>query len=188
MDRPSRRVRASGYTRTMANLVQSLDLSQIIDNLSLLAAAYVLALPIAVEREKFSRSAGLRTFPLVAMASAGFVLMALPFTAGNPDAQSRLVQGLMAGIGFIGGGAILKDGPIVRGTATATAIWSTAAVGASVAFRRIEIGIAISLVTFLTFQLMPPVKEEIETEPREADEMESTDESGATDETPTADD
>lgn len=65
---------------------------------------------------------GLRTFPLVAVASCGYVLVALSVSGESDEAQARIIQGLMSGIGFIGGGAILKEGANVRGTATAASI------------------------------------------------------------------
>src|SRR5687768_16505077 len=84
-----------------------------------LVLALVLTLPIGWEREISARSAGLRTFPLVAVASCTYVLIALDFSGAEPEAQSRVLQGLMTGIGFIGGGAILKNRKSVTGTATA---------------------------------------------------------------------
>ena len=64
-----------------------------------LVAAYALALPVGWWREKQAHAIGVRTFPLVAMASCGYILVAVPL--GHPDiaAQSRVLQGLVAGIG-----------------------------------------------------------------------------------------
>ena len=92
-----------------------------------LIVAFVLALPAGWDREHSERSAGLRTFSLVAVGSCGYIIAVQGGVAGNPDAQSRLMQGLMTGIGFIGSGAILKEGTSVRGTATAASIWVTGA-------------------------------------------------------------
>ncbi|MFW5810807.1 MAG: MgtC/SapB family protein, partial [Thermodesulfobacteriota bacterium] len=73
-----------------------------------ITAAFLVSLPLALEREVYSRSVGLRTFPLVAVASCGYLLIAEGFLSGDtPDARARIMQGLMTGIGFIGGGAIL---------------------------------------------------------------------------------
>ena len=69
-----------------------------------LALAYVLALPIGWTRERQERSAGLRTFPLVAIASCGFVQAAESLTIGEPEAMARIVEGIITGMGFIGGG------------------------------------------------------------------------------------
>ena len=81
-----------------------------------IAIAYLVALPVGWDREHHERSAGLRTFPLVCVASCA--LAAATGTIGTAE-QSRVVQGLIGGIGFIGGGTILKSGMTVHGTATA---------------------------------------------------------------------
>ena len=123
-----------------------------------IAAAYVLALPVAWDRETEARSAGLRTFPLVAIASCGYVLLALSVFAGSDDAQARVVQGLVTGIGFVGGGAILKEKGGVRGMATAASIWNTGAIGAAVAFGRYEIALVLSVINLATLRLLVPFK------------------------------
>lgn len=64
----------------------------------------------------------------------------------------------MAGIGFIGGGAILKKGANVRGTATAASIWITGALGAATAWHRYEVAIALSAMTFATLKLGDAIK------------------------------
>ncbi len=66
----------------------------------------------------------------------------------------------MTGIGFIGGGAILKHGASVRGTATAASVWNTGAIGAAVAFRRYEIAVILSLINFLTFRFLTEFKDD----------------------------
>lgn len=128
-------------------------------NLLSVGLAYILAMPVAWEREQNARSAGLRTFPLVAVASCGYLLLARSIFGGESDNAARIVQGLMTGIGFIGGGAILKHGISVRGMATAASIWNTGAIGAAVAFRRYEIAIILSLINFLTLRLLTKLKE-----------------------------
>lgn len=133
--------------------------TEIFRDLMSVSVAYVLALPVAWDREKEARSAGLRTFPLVAVASCGYMLLAMSILGSNSDSVSRIVQGLITGIGFIGGGAILKDRGSVRGTATAASIWNTGAIGAAVAFRRYEIGIVLSVINFATLRLLTPLKQ-----------------------------
>lgn len=129
--------------------------------------AYALALPMAWDREQTERGAGLRTFPLVAIASCGYVLVAKQVVTNNPDALVRILEGLITGIGFIGGGAILKEGGMVRGTATAASIWNTGAIGAAVAFGRYEVAILLSVVNVLTLRLLTPLKRDIK---KDADE------------------
>ncbi len=140
-----------------------LDLGRVVSHLFKLALAGVLTLPIGWDRERSKhRRLGLRTFPLVAMASCGYVLVAHSVVAG--DALARVIQGLVTGIGFLGGGAIIKKGLDVHGTATAASIWATAAIGAAVAFGRLEIAIALSLATFGSLYGLKPLKDQIEQE------------------------
>ena len=133
-------------------------------NLTLLGIAYVLALPIALNREKNERSAGLRTFPLVAMATCGFMLVGMDVLT-NADAQARVMGGIITGMGFIGGGAILKSGKVVTGTATAVSLWTTGAIGIAVARQRYEIALLLSLLTFATLQFFGGLKEQISDNP-----------------------
>jgi putative Mg2+ transporter-C (MgtC) family protein len=123
-----------------------------------LAAAYALAFPIGWDREQEARSAGLRTFPLVAVASCGFIQASEAMISTSPDATARVVQGVITGVGFIGGGAILKHGSFVRGTATAASIWATGAIGTAVALGSYDVAIVISIFTFLTLRLLTLMK------------------------------
>ena len=138
-----------------------LDWTTIFRHLISVAVAYVLALPVAWDREKEVRSAGLRTFPLVAVASCGYMLVAMSILGSGSDSTSRIIQGLITGIGFIGGGAILKDRGTVHGTATAASIWNTGAIGAAAAFNRYEIAIVLSVINFATLRLLTPIKENL---------------------------
>jgi putative Mg2+ transporter-C (MgtC) family protein len=74
------------------------------------------------------------------------------------DAQTRIIQGLMTGIGFVGGGAIIKAGDQVYGTSTAASIWAMGALGAAVGYGQYEIAVIIGLVTFLTLRLLTSTK------------------------------
>jgi putative Mg2+ transporter-C (MgtC) family protein len=125
-----------------------------------LALAYLLALPIGWNRERHERSAGLRTFPLVAIATCGIVQATEVVLAGHPEGTARIIEGLMTGMGFIGGGAILKDGGSVRGTATAASLWATGATGAAVGLGAFDVAVMVSLFTFLTLWLLTPLKHE----------------------------
>ena len=129
-------------------------------NLMQLFIALILPIMTAWEREKSSRSAGLRTFPLVSMAACTFTILAMSIF-NDQDAQSKVIAGIVTGIGFIGGGAILKDSSQVSGTSTAAAIWSTGAIGIAVGLERIEIAIALSIMTFATLKVIGRVKEEV---------------------------
>lgn len=135
-----------------------IDWGVVAGHLVYLGIAYVLALPIAWNRERGARSAGLRTFPLVSMAACGYMLIGIQVLSST-DAEGRVLYGIITGMGFIGGGAILKDKGSVRGTATAASLWNTGAIGVAVAFNRFEIALALSLLNFATLQLVAPLKE-----------------------------
>ena len=143
----------------MALDIPLIDWPLIAASLAKILVAYLLALPVAWDREKETRTAGLRTFPLVAVASCGYSLFAFRIFAESLDAQARMIQGLITGIGFIGGGAILKDRGSVHGTATAASIWNTGAIGVAVAYGRYEIALVLSLVNFGTLRFLTPLKD-----------------------------
>lgn len=136
-----------------------------------LAVAYVLALPIGWNREREERSAGLRTFPLVAMAACGFVMIAIEVLGADSQQHSRILEGLMTGIGFIGGGAILKQGDRARGTATAASLWATGAIGAAVGYGQLDIAVILSLVTVLTLVLLTPLHKVVQEQGSEQDNV-----------------
>lgn len=119
--------------------------------------AFVLALPVAFNRENSAGGAGLRTFPLVSVAACAYMLVGMSVYEGS-DAEARVMYGILTGMGFIGGGAILKNNGKVGGTATAAAIWNTGAIGISVAYARYEIALVLSLINFLVFQFANPIK------------------------------
>lgn len=117
-----------------------------------LAVAYILALPVGWDREQQERSAGIRTFPLVAVASCSFVLIAIRVLGENSTGQARILEGIMTGVGFIGGGAIIKNAAEASGTATAASLWATGALGAAVGYGLYDIAAIITLVTYLTLR------------------------------------
>lgn len=133
------------------------------ENLLKLAITLILSLPVAWNRERSTHIMGLRTYPLVAIACCGYVLVAKAFLPeASVDAQARVLQGLITGIGFVGGGAILKNEDHVEGTATAASIWAIGAVGAAVAHESYEVAIVIALVIFLLLHWLTPIKQKID--------------------------
>jgi putative Mg2+ transporter-C (MgtC) family protein len=132
-------------------------ITQTLDALVKITASYLLALPVAWDRERSGQSAGLRTFPLVATAATGYVLIASTMYSDSL-AQARVLEGLITGIGFIGGGAIVRMHSSVHGTATAAAVWATAAIGAAVAYELYHIAVILSVANFATLRLLKPLK------------------------------
>lgn len=109
------------------DIVFQLDLAS-----RLLLAAAVGAV-VGLEREIHGHPAGMRTHLLVALGSALFtVLSAHGFGAGGPGAPvdpTRIAAQVVTGIGFLGAGAILKEGATIKGLTTAASLWATAALG-----------------------------------------------------------
>jgi putative Mg2+ transporter-C (MgtC) family protein len=115
-----------------------------------LTVAAMLGAIVGVERERAGKSAGVRTHMLVALATSLFVVAALEAEMSIADI-SRIIQGLAAGIGFIGAGAILKraDEREITGLTTAAGIWMTAAVGVAVGLGRWGSAVISVLLTLL---------------------------------------
>ena len=141
------------------------DNFNLLPHLAALLLAYVLALPIGWNREREERSAGIRTFPLVAVASCGFLQASEGIIGDNPEATARVVEGLITGMGFIGGGAILKVKDSVKGTATAASLWVTGAIGLSVGLGAIDVAVMLTVLAFFTLSLLSPLKGLIDREP-----------------------
>lgn len=107
--------------------------TQLVHALIRLLAAVLLGGLIGWQRERAGKSAGLRTHILVSLGTTVFVLAA-GSSGMSPDGVSRVIQGLTAGIGFLGAGAILKlsQSREIQGLTTAAGIWVTAAIGVTV--------------------------------------------------------
>jgi putative Mg2+ transporter-C (MgtC) family protein len=130
----------------------------ILPHLVALLVAYALAFPIGWNREREERSAGLRTFPLVAVATCGVVQAAESSIGATPEAMARIIEGLITGMGFIGGGAILRMKDSVRGTATAASLWITGAIGIAVGLGSYDVAVPLALATVVTLWLLSPLK------------------------------
>ena len=121
-----------------------------------LTAAMLVGAVAGINRERVGKAAGLRTHMLVSLGCAAFVVAAEIGGMPKPD-LSRVIQGLAAGIGFLGGGAILKsaEDKEIRGLTTAAGIWMTAGAGIAVGLGELAVGfisiafawVVLSLVT-----------------------------------------
>ncbi|SHJ96606.1 putative Mg2+ transporter-C (MgtC) family protein [Rubritalea squalenifaciens DSM 18772] len=127
-------------------------------------AACILAFPIGLHRESHEKNAGLRTYPLVAVTCCIFVLVGkslVPSEGIEHDAAARLIAGVMTGLGFLGGGAILKNNESVKGTATAITLWGTGAIGVACAFNRFDLAILLSALMYVSLVLLAPLKKKV---------------------------
>ncbi|MGO4003965.1 MULTISPECIES: MgtC/SapB family protein [Pseudomonas] len=125
-----------------------------------LLIAALLGAILGFEREQKGKAAGVRTHMLVAMGAALFVLV--PQVAGaESDAMSRVVQGVIAGIGFLGAGTILKnkdgDESHVKGLTTAAGLWMTAAIGVAAGLGRESTAVLSTLLALAVFSVMPVI-------------------------------
>jgi putative Mg2+ transporter-C (MgtC) family protein len=109
---------------------------------------------LGFQRELVGRAAGLRTHMLVALGSAFFVIV--PIQAGMSIADlSRVLQGLTAGIGFLGAGTILKRDGQIEGLTTAASLWLTAAIGIAAGMGREMSAVLGTGLAFIILALMP---------------------------------
>ena len=123
-----------------------------------LVVAAVLGGLLGYQREHTGKSAGVRTHALVAIGAA--LLMAAAQQAGMTQADlSRIMQGVVTGIGFLGAGTIIKhqDPNHVRGLTTAAGIWLTAAVGLTAGLGREGLAILAALLALAVLMLVPHV-------------------------------
>lgn len=150
------------------------DLELLALQLGKMLLAFVLCFPMAWDRERRDRSLGVRTIPLVSVASCAFALVAADGSGSDAQSVSRVMQGIIAGIGFLGGGAIVKQGVTVRGAATAASVWATAALGVAVAMGEIGIAVALGLVGYGTLRWLQPLKRAAN-EPRAEDDQDDED-------------
>jgi putative Mg2+ transporter-C (MgtC) family protein len=118
-------------------------------------AATMLGAVVGYERERTGKSAGLRTHMLVSLGSCVFVIASLEAGMAIDD-LSRVIQGVAAGIGFIGAGAILKlpDVHVIEGLTTAAGIWLTAALGVAAGLGRIGLAAISATMAWLILALV----------------------------------
>jgi len=132
------------------------DVAGITRALLRLSIAILLSGLIGWNRERYGNAAGLRTHMLVGLGAALFVFV--PQASGMAIGDmSRVLQGIMAGIGFLGAGAIIKMGNTekVKGVTTAASIWMTAAIGITAGMGREVLAILATLLTFAILALLP---------------------------------
>lgn len=125
---------------------------QLIQLIIRIVASSLLGAAIGIQRERAGKPAGVRTHILVSLGTAIFVL-GCAGSGMSSDALSRVIQGIVTGIGFIGGGTILKlnNERDIKGLTTAAGIWMTAAIGITVGLG--ELGIAV-IGTILTLIIL----------------------------------
>jgi putative Mg2+ transporter-C (MgtC) family protein len=140
-----------------------------------LLVAMLLGGIVGIQREHTGKPAGLRTHMLVALGAALFVLAAAETGMTSAD-LSRVIQGLATGIGFIGGGAILKlsEERDIRGLTSAAGIWMTAAIGVAAGLGRIGMALLSALLTWFILTVIGKVEHRIGPPPASRDDSPET--------------
>jgi len=119
----------------------------------LLAAG--LAAAIGLEREYRQKPAGLRTNILIGVGSALFTIVSAQIAGGTPD---RIAAQIVTGVGFLGGGAILRSRMSVHGMTTAATIWVNAAIGMAAGMGELSLATTATVLTLVVLALLPPVE------------------------------
>lgn len=120
-----------------------------------LLLAMVLGAVVGWERFLDHKPAGLRTHTLVSLGAAGVMIAARGMMGDDPAAHremSRVVQGVITGIGFLGAGSILQSGGSVRGLTTAASIWIVAAIGVAAGGGQVGYAVAMTVATWIVLR------------------------------------
>src|SRR3978361_830160 len=112
---------------------------------------------IGLEREYRQKPAGLRTNILIAVGSALFTIVSLPLTTGADD-RSRVAGQIVTGIGFLGGGAIMRYRDTVHGMTTAATIWVNAAIGVACGLGQYQLAAVTTALTPIVLVALPPIE------------------------------
>jgi putative Mg2+ transporter-C (MgtC) family protein len=149
------------------------DVRQLIHVLIRLTAATLLGAIVGFERERARKPAGLRTHMLVALGTTVFVL-ACSSAGMSSDAVSRVIQGIVTGIGFIGAGSILKlnNERDIQGLTTAAGVWMTSAIGVAVGLGSLGVAVLSTIFTLIILTLAGPGEPRAATQPDDQESKE----------------
>ena len=142
------------------------------DTLVSLFVAFVLGTLIGAERQYRQRSAGLRTNVLVSVGAAAFVDLANHLAGA--DGSVRVIAYVVSGIGFLGAGAIMKEGMNVRGLNTAATLWASAAVGSCAGADMVAQSVALTVFVLAGNTLLRPLVNAIDRIPLNEQTSEAT--------------
>jgi putative Mg2+ transporter-C (MgtC) family protein len=112
---------------------------------------------IGAERETRGKPAGFRTMTLICLGSTLFTMASSSLTADLGD-PSRIAAQIVTGVGFLGAGAILRDGPRISGLTTAATIWITAALGMGIGSGEWRVALTAAALTMLVLVFFPVVE------------------------------
>jgi putative Mg2+ transporter-C (MgtC) family protein len=158
--------------RSFVQFIQTFQLYDFFDTLVSLLAAFVLGTLIGAERQYRQRSAGLRTNVLVCVGAAAFVDLGYHLTGA--EGSVRIIAYVVSGIGFLGAGAIMKEGMNVRGLNTAATLWATAAVGSCAGADMVAQSVALTIFVLAGNTLLRPLVNAIDRIPLSEGSSEAT--------------
>ncbi|MFP4137692.1 MAG: MgtC/SapB family protein [Halomonas sp.] len=128
----------------------------LLDILARLGVATGLALAVGLERELRGKPAGLRSHMLVALGAAAFIIigMEIMHTTSLDDSSARIdptriVEGVIGGIGFLGAGSIIRSGASVQGITTGASIWLAGAIGIAAGVRHFSLAIMVTVLALV---------------------------------------
>lgn len=132
-----------------------------------LAAAALLGGVIGYERERAGKDAGLRTHILVALGTCVFIV-ACAGSGMDSDGLSRVIQGIVTGLGFLGAGTILKinEQRDIKGLTTAAGIWMTAAIGVAVGLGTLGLALISTVVAVIVLAFLRRIENKAENAPK----------------------
>jgi len=122
-----------------------------------LVLAAVLGAAIGLEREYRQKPAGLRTNILIALGAALFMTVSIQI-GGSGASPDRIAAQIVTGVGFLGGGAILRAGHTVHGMTTAATIWVNAAIGMAAGAGQFGMASEATALTLIVLALLPPLE------------------------------
>jgi putative Mg2+ transporter-C (MgtC) family protein len=130
------------------------------DDAARLGAAALLGGALGLEREWKGHWAGLRTHMMVSIGCAIFIIGGANLSQGTSDGVTRVIQGIAAGIGFLGAGTILKldDKQEIKGLTTASSIWLAAALGTVAGLAEYALAVASAVVSLFVLGALSPVE------------------------------
>lgn len=139
-----------------------LNYDAVVDDLTKLLVALLIGAIIGAEREYRTKSAGFRTVILITVGSTLFTII-----SNVMSNDARVASNIVTGIGFLGAGAIFKEGANIKGLTTATTIWISAAIGMAIGVGQYDfafVAVGIVMVVLLGFSWLPHMIERINTE------------------------
>ena len=140
----------------MESIFEQVDINSLLP----LVVALVLGTVIGIEREVHKKPAGLRTNALICMGAAAFIVIAERIGL-TPDAVSRMTAGIVTGVGFIGGGAVLRDRENISGVTTAATIWVVTSIGIACGMKLYDIAVAVTIFSLLILTILSPIDKKL---------------------------